>query len=148
MLSPLCIESGLKIIDELSKLTGVEFSTPIGFTGSFTRMETAWLKEIDSSPTPLKYMNESKVHAWINYCQYLEVRIPTCRFLMTWIKNNSVVISIFWHIFLFNFTRVCTMRPFFLNFVADTFTGCKISLPVAKRQISIILQVAPPIFDP
>ena len=43
------------------------------------------------------------------------------------------------------------MRPFFLNFLADTLKSCEISLPVGKKTfffISIIFQVAPPIFDP
>ena len=70
-----------------------------------------------------------------------------CKLLMKWAvssRNTFSLLKIYGLII-----RVCTMRPFFLNFLADTLKSCEMSLTVGKNTffiISIIFQVAPPIF--
>eukprot|EP00112_Aurelia_sp_Birch-Aquarium-sp1_P003722 Seg1418.2 transcript_id=Seg1418.2/GoldUCD/mRNA.D3Y31 product="Epithelial cell-transforming sequence 2 oncogene-like" protein_id=Seg1418.2/GoldUCD/D3Y31 len=72
-------ENGLDILDDLTKLTGVKFSSPIGFCGSLTRMETEWLKESNKSRTPDRYFKKDRIMSWINYSEYLEETLQTLR---------------------------------------------------------------------
>eukprot|EP00794_Sanderia_malayensis_P000234 gene234-851_t len=74
-------ENGLEVIERLMNITGAQISSPIGFTGSFTRMETEWLSDDDTSriKTPDYYFNNEQIHCWNRYCLYLEDTLSKLR---------------------------------------------------------------------
>ena len=79
-------------------------------------------------------------HHFLPFSSFLFMKQPGLYLLVDYQSPFHLILS-----------RVCTMRPFFLNFLVDTLKSCEISLPIGKKSffiISNIFQVAPPIFWP
>ena len=63
-------------------------------------------------------------HHFLPFSSFLFMKQPGLYLLVDYQSPFHLILS-----------RVCTMRPFFLNFLADTFKNCEISLPVGKKYI-------------
>ncbi|XP_029452324.1 epithelial cell-transforming sequence 2 oncogene-like [Rhinatrema bivittatum] len=72
-------ESGMKILSQLSQLTGVSFSTPTGTaTGSYQHILSEWLGG-QEEPPPALYFNAVKIQAWCGLAEVLEEALRAVR---------------------------------------------------------------------
>ncbi|KAG8444414.1 hypothetical protein GDO86_009556 [Hymenochirus boettgeri] len=74
-------ESGMEILDTLSQMTGVTFSSPTGITtGSYLHILSEWLAEFGSSVHPPNfYFHEVKFQAWCRLADIMEEALHMVR---------------------------------------------------------------------
>uniref|UniRef100_A0A4X2JWP5 Epithelial cell transforming 2 like n=1 Tax=Vombatus ursinus TaxID=29139 RepID=A0A4X2JWP5_VOMUR len=73
-------EAGIKVLSQLSQLTGTMFSSPTGIaTGSYQHILSDWLGQKQGTSPPSIYFCDRKLQTWHSFTEFLEETLKSVR---------------------------------------------------------------------